>query len=356
MSGSPNYGPTDISALPQIKSLETVKYLTEAYRQGSLTAGQYCQLLTTNIEKGRLPYEVVTSLAAPTKEVWEYLMREMPLFALLRHLNTLQRHGVLESRKNIQYVVDRLTDAPAVKKAMLWPSRIATAYNNFDGPQQIRDALRDMADLALSSIPTINGTTAVFLDISGSMVPEYKQHGAVLGVGALKASTDAEFWCFGSQLWYPNVSTRDSILSNLDKVVGMRGGGTHTIGCIEHLLGTCKVQSTTGYHTGGYNNSVPSGMQSRQPVKVDNIIILTDEQQNSGAPVVTAFREYRKRVNKDARMFIVDVAPYSGSIASSNEPGVHFIFGWSDEILRYISFVVNGTHGQTDTVARMSLD
>lgn len=350
----------DLSDLPQLAKAEELKNLVKGFDAGEIPESIFSERALKCIQDGRLPYEVVTGIMSKNAPVglWEYLMKQMPIFALLRNLNTLSRHKVLDKAANIEYVISRLTNPEAVSKSMIFPGQIVTAFDNYQGNNRIKDAIRDMAELAVANIPEIAGRTHIFLDISGSMTEEYKKHGGVLGCGLLKKAPDSEFWCFGYQLHYPNISRRDSLLSNVERVMRMYGGGTNTSYCLEHMLGnTSNATNRYGYSNSGsiYDSGTTDTVKASEPIYTDNIIILTDEQQNHGSPVVNRFREYRKNVNPNARLFIIDVAPYQGHLAEKDEPGVYFIFGWSDDVLRYISQVTKGFHTQTDDVARRKL-
>lgn len=341
----------DLRVIPQVFHLEALKHCVAV-------GGDNTDRIIYHIEQGKLPYEVVTGILRENANprIWEYLMKQMPLFALMRNINTLQRKGVFDASANITYLHSRLTDANAIHKAMILPGQVVNAFSNTIAGPTIQNTLRDMAELAVANTPDIPGKTVVFMDISGSMGPEYKRHGATLGVGLMKASECADMWLFGTQLHYPNISTRDSLITNVESIVLRDGGGTATNFCLEHLLGDTAIKSPFGAyhiysdHTPTYARAIPG-----TPIKVDNIIIITDEQQNSGSPVVNLFKEYRRRVNPKAKLFIIDVAPYEGHLSPGNEPGVHFIFGWSDDILRYISSAAKGFGSQVDHINKADL-
>ena len=71
--------------------------------------------------------------------------------------------------------------------------------------------------------------------------------------------------------------------------------------------------------------------------RVDNIVIVTDEQQNTGSPFYTELRHYRAILNPNARAFIVDVAPYGTAMVPADDPLTSCCFGWSDNIVSYIA-------------------
>src|SRR5581483_9597603 len=83
--------------LPQVRCIELLKEEKDPARQRELVA------------MGRLPYETVVGAIKPDVALWTELMKQMPYFALLRHLNTLAKAGVFaqttQGRNNVAYVV-----------------------------------------------------------------------------------------------------------------------------------------------------------------------------------------------------------------------------------------------------------
>ena len=336
-----------MSLLPQIDKLEELKLLAKRLASKEIDEETYTIRAVQAIEAGRLPYEIVSGIVSPTTAIWEYLAHQMPMRALMSNLNTLQRHGVLDKQENVNYVVSRLTDEAALEKAMLWPSTVVTAYQNVTNPR-LKEALRAGIEISFRSVQHIPGRNAIFLDVSGSMNTDnfrHKKNGAVLGLAALRNSPDAIFMCFDNYIYSPDVSSLDSIATNFGKIMATGGGGTDIGQCISYMLGDPKTR---------YDYSARN-MQAKTPTVVDNIIILTDEQQNSGSPLIRKFKEYRSKVNKDARLFIIDVAPYDKRVAPEDTPGVYFIFGWSAQVLGYINAVLAGVGGQVDAINNMRL-
>jgi 60 kDa SS-A/Ro ribonucleoprotein len=100
-------------------------------------------------------------------------MRQMPYLALLRHLNTLQRAGVLAFQTNAEYTAERLTNAEALRKAKILPFHLFTAYRVFDAKtpaeQMVSEALIAAMDAAFVNLPDLGGTVCIAPDVSGSM-------------------------------------------------------------------------------------------------------------------------------------------------------------------------------------------
>ncbi|BBH22458.1 60 kDa SS-A/Ro ribonucleoprotein [Paenibacillus baekrokdamisoli] len=305
----------NLDLLPQVKALESLKLASTEHEQ------------ITWIERGKLPYETVTGAIKPTKAVWEALLYQMPTFAMLRHMNALQRAGVLEEKQNLDYVVNRLTNKQALRKAKILPFRLATAFRQVEHPE-LRDALREAAELTFDNLPELGERTAIFLDISGSMDGDYLEIGSVFALALYKKTQgNSLFWLFDTDVYDANPSRKDSILTQAAQIHAR--GGTDTGAPIQKLI------------------------QERK--KVDQIIIITDEQQNSGSPFYSQLKLYRSKINRDVKAFIVDIAPYRTAMVPDQDPQTFYIYGWSETVLSYIAQSVQGYSTLKERVAALDL-
>jgi 60 kDa SS-A/Ro ribonucleoprotein len=340
--------------LEQINAVEQLKRLSTQKKELELAVFE--ANVNQLIDVGRLPYEIVTGIIKPTVKIWEQLMRQMPIFALVRNLNTLSEAGVFNSKDNVDWAVGQLTNPDIITRSRMLPFRFSTAYDNFKGSLTIKNALKTSLDLSLSNMDMLPGKNAYFLDVSGSMSGNYLQIGSLLGIAAVKKSSDSMFLCFGSELKLPEVDPRDTVMTNMDKCKKVFGGGTSIDLCIKHLFGIVgKTVNKNVFGGSGYNSRFPESEKTTTPVSVDNIVIITDEQQNSGSSVVAYFREYRKKVNKNAKLFIIDIAPYDSRMANQNEPGVTFIYGWSDSVLSILRYAMEGSGSHVDQIKNIRL-
>ncbi|WP_372634296.1 TROVE domain-containing protein [Cohnella sp.] len=305
----------NVTLLPQVEAFEQLKRAsTEEER-------------LRWIEAGRLPHEVVTGAVKPTKAIWEALLGQMPTFALLRHLNALERAGVLEDRRNLDAVIARLTDPVALSKAKILPFRFAKAFRQVKHPE-LRDALRDAVELTFANLPDLEDRTAIFLDISGSMDGEYLQIGSVFALALYKKTQgNSLFWLFDTEAEDAYPSRRDSILSQAERI--QTRGGTDTGAPVRKLLSERR--------------------------KVDQIVIITDEQQNSGSLFYRELTNYRARVNPQVKAFIVDIAPYRSAMVPPQDPNTFYIYGWSDTVLSYIAQTTKGYSSLVKTIEKIEL-
>lgn len=327
----------------QILSVEAIKRLDP-------DAPDYTEKVKYFIERGKLPYEIVTGIIKPNAEIWEYLMKQMPIFALTRHLNTLDRTGVFNKQENVEYVVNKLTNPNIIKNSRMLPFRFSTAYKAFKGPNEISNALKKALDLSIENASIITGKTAWFIDLSGSMQGKYVEVASILALAGLKQSEDSMLLSFSHILSYPRVDRNDSVMNNVEKVLELFGGGTYIGLCLKYLLGEMDSDFECW---GGYHPYFPKSLRITEPISVDNIVIITDEQQNLGVPVIEKFRQYKKKVNKDAKLFIINVAPYRYRLTNDNEPGVTFIYGWNDSVLDILKYSIEGSSKHVEYIRNM---
>lgn len=302
----------DLKALPQVAAFERLKAAkTDAEKIEAIIAG-------------RLPHEVASSFAGKSATVWKAIAGQMPIFAMLRHLATLERHGVMDAVEKI--VVQKLTDKATVQRSKILPFRFATALEHVQSAK-VRDALRDAVDIAFENVPALDGRTAVFLDISGSM-GGYIRTAALFAVCLMrKADLNGRVLLFDTMLEEFKVSKRDSMLSQAAKVEVR--GGTNTALPMQYLL--------------------------KERDKVDQIILVTDEQQNNGSPFIDVLDEYRRKVNKNVKTFVVDVAPYQTAL-TPNDPNTWYMFGWSDVVLKFIAQATKGWGTMVEAIKSGTVD
>jgi 60 kDa SS-A/Ro ribonucleoprotein len=306
---------TDLTKLPQLQALHKLKKTRNP-------ASQLHQ-----IEKGMLPYSVVTSILQPTRSVWEALMLQMPMFALLRHLNAMDRAGVFEKKKNIDYVIRRLTDIEALRQSRILPFRFVKAYEMVQRAG-LREALQQAVEMSIHNLPPLPGRTAIFLDRSGSMQGDYLRIGSVLALALYKQTKgNSLFWLFDHQVEDAHPKLDEGILAQAYRIQAK--GGTDTGRPVRELR--------------------------EAEERVDRIIMITDEQQNEGSPFYAELERYRRLMNPELQAFIVDISPYRQAMVPPRDGQTFYIYGWSETVLTYIAETVTGYETIAKRVREMPL-
>jgi 60 kDa SS-A/Ro ribonucleoprotein len=293
------------------------------------------------VKKYKLPWEVVVPAAKKmTKGIWTALLDGMPYMALLRNLNTMERHEVLKDDAIVKDIAKRLSDPEAVAKCKQLPFRFFNAEKAYKGPQKIVDAIHDAMEQSFVNMPEIKDLrVAVSNDSSGSMGSQISEKGTatyadvacIFAAALFKKCEDVVLLPFDTEV-YPEkgrVTKRSSILGIADKLRG---------------------------HGGGTNVGAPLKYLREQKIKVDVWIGITDAESWAGRGFLTELEEYRKKINPKLKCFLITIAPYQDGMAPVGYPDVDCTYGWSDSILKYIGLTLSGGAGQVDDVKAIDLD
>lgn len=96
---------------------------------------------------------------------------------------------------------------------------------------------------------------------------------------------------------------------------------------------------------GGPDLSAPITWLQTRNKAVDLFIGLTDSEEwgaGSGRHAqgfLAAWQEYRRDVAPDAQVELIQLAPNDTRVSPAAEPSVHYVYGWSDSVLRYVGLV-----------------
>lgn len=314
---------SDPTLNPQIRAFEALKLVpTTEEEQIAL------------IRQGRLPFEVVVpTLKATTPAIWAELLRQAPYFNLLRNLVTFTRHGVFADEENVRYAVRKLTDPRAVEHSRVLPFRFFDAWRRYTETEgndsRIADALRSALELSFVTMPTFGDrTVAIGTDVSGSMSGPISDKGStrfidIAGVftGALLRRVEGRAIALPfDTVVHPDcgLSSRDEILTTAEKIARFGGGGTAIGSPVEHLL--------------------------RRKTRVDVFIGITDnvdwaygDGYSTSGSFLDLWSQYQREVAPDARAYLVTIAPYRDAPAPMGTKGVRFIYGWSDDVIKFIA-------------------
>lgn len=301
----------DLSSLPKIAAFERLK------------RAQTDEEKVAAILEGRLPHEVASTFAGQSPKVWSAIVPQLPVLALVRHLATLERIGVADEHR--EFIERKLTSPEAIGNSKILPFTFWKAFEKVQTPW-IQDALRQAVDLSFVNVPALPGRVAVFVDRSASMHGDFVRVAALFGIALMRrANLNGRLLLFNHMVQEFAVSARDSILSQAAQV--RASGGTDLAKPMEVLL--------------------------NDRDRVDVLVVITDEQQNEGDPFLQRLVEYKNKVNRDVKTFIINVSPYiRASVAPPEMENVYYIYGWSDRVLDIISLMSNGLGSVVEAIRR----
>lgn len=309
-------------------------------------------------EVPEVPFMLLTNLELTTEQYRE-LAEGMSWSALRQNLNALAKHKVFDSAPLTKKLAAKLADPVEVRKANALPFQLFASFNatqnNADVPAQLKNAIQDAMEAALTNVPEVPGDTFVAVDISGSMgSPATGNRGtatstvscleaaAVMGSALLRRNpNNVEIIPFSDNVvthdgpmnyYYSrtvaggtprasgnkvNFNGRDSVITNVNKLRALPSGGTNCSSVLRHL-------------------------NERKVKGASAVIYLSDNQSwvdsnytyGQGTATMQEWNEFRKR-NPNAKLVCIDIQPY-GTSQAKERPDVLNVGGFSDNVFTVV--------------------
>ncbi|MFC4313622.1 RNA-binding protein [Steroidobacter flavus] len=281
-----------------------------------------------------VPFQMLTALGLKRDE-WAMVARRGNWHMVRMNLNTFARHGVFEIDGMAQVVADKLRDPEAIEKARVLPYQLLAAYRAAgpDIPNEVREALQDAMELALLNIGKFAGRVVVCPDVSGSMSTPATglRKGAssavrcidvagLVAAAVVRANRNAIVMPFENVVRSIVLNTRDSVMTNAEKLAAIGGGGT--------------------------NCSAPLRSLNARNVQADLVIFVSDNQswadaRNSGATEMMRHWAAFKARNSEAKLVCIDIQPH-GTSQALERADVLNVGGFSDEVFNVVNAFAAG--------------
>jgi len=312
-----------------------IKYIMEGKHEGEqlaiLKKLKECNDDNTLYEliiEGRLPYEVVMgSIPRATPAVWEALFHVAPYFNLIRNLRNFAEAGVFNNEDNVEEAVRRIADPEVVRRSRLFPFRFYAAHAVLKEVKlsptafPLYDALERAMEISLQNVPYIAGRVAIAPDVSWSMssalTGDYSAVRCISLVGVFTAALKAR-------------THRPLILPFSGRLRLDVGRAAYLA---KGIMDTVRVFKADG----GTSLSAPVEWLTANEEKVDYYIAFTDNEEWVGTPFRRAWQEYTSKVAPEARAYLVTLLPYGDAPTPPTDRNVHYIYGWNDNVLKYIT-------------------
>jgi len=254
----------------------------------------------------------------------------MPMTALLRNLASLTSIGLFEDKELLDLVVKHLTDKDAVQKSRIHPVNVIIAWfvyrkgHGFKGklswtPQkEIVDALEQMAFLAFANAPPTTKRYGVFIDGSGSMTTETTFQGlsnadiaALLSLVIARSGQGHLFYVFSAK---SNRYSKAKDESGLYDV----GHHIHANSTFQEVLDAVQLSN---WGATDISNGIRYLEKSNK--HVDAVIVITDNDINTGEKPLVALNSYRKTIgNPNVKLITLAVQLNDLTIADPSDKGM----------------------------------
>ena len=265
----------------------------------------------------------------------------MPMTALLRNLASLTSIGLFNDEAILSLVVKHLTDKDAVQKSRIHPVNVIIAWfvyrkgKGFKGKltwtpkKEICDALEQMAFLAFTNAPPTTKRYGVFIDGSGSMTEETTFQGlsnadiaALLSLVIARSGQEHSrsgqghlFYVFSAKNTrrYKQYGTPTDNTGLYDV-----GHQIHANSTFEEVLSAVQLSNWGA-------TDISNGIRYLENANkhVDAIVVITDNDINTGEKPLVALNSYRKTIgNPNVKLITLAVQLNDLTIADPSDKGM----------------------------------
>jgi 60 kDa SS-A/Ro ribonucleoprotein len=306
----------------------------------------------------RLPREAVQTDHLTAPAVWEALLEEMPMTALIRNLATMTRVGLLEpSSAATSKVVDQLGDTQRIRGARVHPIAVLAALRTYAAGRGARgrtewNPVREIVDgldaafyAAFGNVEPAGKRLLLALDVSGSMtsgwvagVPGLTPRDASAALALVTAATEERYeivgFFAGRRGW--KAGGRRKLYLGEDGLTPL------TISPRQRLDDAVRTVSDLPF--GGTDCALPMQYAQAKQKEIDTFVILTDSETWAGdVHPAQALRDYRRSSGIDARLVVVGMVANAFSIADPADPGMLDIVGFDTATPQLISDFARGS-------------
>jgi 60 kDa SS-A/Ro ribonucleoprotein len=285
----------------------------------------------------RLPHECVPTEMKQYPEVWEALLPDMGLTAVLRNLGKMTKVGLLGAFSDAErLVISRLERAEALRAARVHPLQVLVALNTYaqghgqkgkltwKPRRKIVDALDGAFYLAFKAIEPTHARTLLALDVSGSMaggliagMPGITPRAASAAMALITAAVEPnhELVAFTTG---PNRSMHHGIGSGITPMaISPRSRLDHVVKAVSDLP------------FGGTDCALPMIWAAENKVPVDIFCVYTDSETWAGnIHPVQALRAYRHKMGIGAKLVVIGMVSSGFSIADPDDGGMLDVVGF----------------------------
>jgi 60 kDa SS-A/Ro ribonucleoprotein len=317
---------------PPSESLAQVRAADALHADAEIDPARAARL----VREARLTREMVPTPLLRHAVVWEALLEEMPLTALVRNLATLTRVGVLAPGSDAaRAVAGRLADGEALRKARVHPVQVLSALRTYAAGRGVRgrgtwtpvaqvvDALDAAFYLAFSGVEPCGRRVMLALDVSGSMVSN------VMGLEGLSCREASAAMALVTAATEPRHFFTAFTTGGYRSVYGSGTSGLVPLAISPRQRLDDVVRQVGTLPFGGTDCALPMVEAMKQGWKADLFVVYTDSETWAGdIHPAQALRRYRERTGIPAKLVVVGMASNGFTIADPEDAGMLDVVGF----------------------------
>lgn len=342
VTGKAPEGVRDDRALEQIAAAEQLLHTSDVKTAVGL------------IREHRLTREAVPTALLNETKVWDALLEEMPVNAMVRNLGKMSSLGMTGPISDAEHlIVERLTDAERVQRSRMHPMNVLVALKTYESGQGLRgnlswkanrnivDALEETFELAFGNVEKTGKRILLAGDDSGSMGGGYFSSSRVMGVLSPAEAAAAMMY-----ITY-KVEPKTVMISYSGDITEIKASRRTTMSSLLKQFG----------HGGATNTALPLHYALEQKIDFDAIVSYTDNETwagNSGygyygsryktrsGHVTEVLRDYQRQVGHPVRFLNVAMVANGVTDVDPTNANMFEIAGMDSQTPQIISEFVAG--------------
>ncbi len=291
------------------------------------------------IQEYKLPREIVPTELLKYPEVWEALLADMPMTAMIRNLATMTRVGLIKPLSDAARLIqDRITNQKALTRARIHPIAVLSALKTYaqghgdrskhqwQPVQSIVDALDEAFYFTFENVEPTNKRWLLALDVSGSMdcgtissVPGLtpKVAAGAMAMITVKIEPQHVISAFSDRMLKVNLSAK----KRLDDV----------------------IEALFEIPFGATDCALPMIWALQNKIEADVFVIYTDNETWCGnIHPIQALQHYRREMGINAKLIVVGMVSNQFTIADPNDAGTLDVVGFDTATPYLIADFANG--------------
>ncbi len=307
-----------------------------------------------------LPREVVPTELLNEQDVWNALLVDMPMTAMIRNLAKMTTVGLLATGSDAaDYIAGTIRNPEAIRKARVHPLTLLMAQKTYASGKGLKgklewtpvtsviDALDDAFYAAFKNIEPTGARIMLALDVSGSMQQpiagtSIMASEASAAMALVTAATEKHVHIVGftaDDKWNAGSHFQSGFAQYK---VGRPGITVLPISAKQRLDDVQK--SISGLTFGPTDCALPMLYAIDKGLKIDAFVIYTDSETWHGQiHPVEALRRYREKTGIPAKLIVVGMTSNGFSIADPNDAGMMDIVGFDSAAPGVIADFIRGS-------------
>lgn len=323
----------DLTAEGEVMKSKTVNFLSAFLELQKMNDDKVDEMVNM-ISQYRFVREHIPTNMLNSKPVWEALLKDMPMGAMIRNLNKMTKLGLFDgfSNNNLDIVCAKLRDETILSKARIHPLKLIVGmrtYSKGQGDkgsmtwtpnQKILDALDDAYYKSFKFVEPTGKRFLIAIDVSASMT-----WGNCIGSSITPREGSA---CLALTLMNlePNCLVKGFSHNLVDVPISPKRRLDDNIKTIEAIP------------MGGTDLELPIRFARQNKIPIDCFIVLSDNETYAGRYHPSeSLRAYREQMKIDARYVNIQMTATKFTVADPNDVNSLEISGFDSGMLETIN-------------------